>query len=200
MIKGYKGLNENMVATHGNWMQYEIGKWYEIDGKIEPCCHGFHFCKTIEDVTRFYPLLGNTRLFEVEADGEMIDIGEKVVCSRIRLIREVPQQEILSYAKNAILAFRECSSFCFGWACEYIARNYNHTDMPKKYKKKISIFQTLEVPYLVLTGLFAIGVFSGMEAIGIAMFFCSPLVLIFFQMKCEKIIVKWIREQRDFNK
>lgn len=203
MTRGYKGLNENMVDICGNHMQYEIGVWYEVDEELEPSCQGFHFSKTIEDVTRSYPFLGSTRLFEVEADGEMRDIGEEVVASRIRLIREVHQQEILFYAKENLL-FRKCSSFCLEWASKYIVSNCNYTDIPKECRSKISALQTLEVLSLTSLGIFPIVVMrisfhvntpSILLIAPLAIILSAPLVSDFFQKVENKIKIRGIVEQ-----
>ena len=99
-MKGYKALNMDMRAIKGDGMKYELGKWYETKGTIVPCKNGFHFCKTIEDVNNYYELC-TSRLFEVEATGNVIKAGEnKMVCSNIRLLREVPQEEIKLYLEE----------------------------------------------------------------------------------------------------
>ena len=99
-MKGYKALNMDMRAIKGDGMKYELGKWYETKGTIVPCENGFHFCKTIEDVNDYYKLY-DSRLFEVEATGNVIKAGEnKMVCSNIRLLREVPQEEIKLYLEE----------------------------------------------------------------------------------------------------
>ena len=94
MVRGYKALNFNMKAIFGDGMHYEIGKWYEMDGKIELYKKGFHFCRKLEDMQRCYELF-YSRLFELEADGEIIEASDttKMVCSKIRLVREILPKE-----------------------------------------------------------------------------------------------------------
>ena len=100
MVKGYKALDSNMRTIYGNGMTYELGKWYKINGKIKPCKNGFHFCEKIENIQVYYNLF-HSRLFEIEADGEIRDacnyivesIGTVTVCSRIRLVREILPEE-----------------------------------------------------------------------------------------------------------
>ena len=82
-----------MAAIYGNGMTYELGKWYEVDGEIKPCKNGFHFCKKLED-THWYYNLFESRLFEIEADGEILEASNtKMVCSKIRLVREILLEE-----------------------------------------------------------------------------------------------------------
>ena len=114
MEKGYKGLDEDMVAIHGDEMQYELEKWYEVDGKIKPCENGFHFCKKLED-THWYYNLFESRLFEIEADGEVMEAGDtKMVCSKIRLVREILPEEWQT--EENLLKILKID----GWAIQYI--------------------------------------------------------------------------------
>ena len=93
MVKGYKALSPNMATIYGNGMTYELGKWYEVDGEIEPCENGFHFCRKLEDTHRYYNLF-KSRLFEIEADGKIMEASNtKMVCSKIRLVREILPEE-----------------------------------------------------------------------------------------------------------
>jgi hypothetical protein len=89
MVKGYKALSPNMTAIYGNGITYELGKWYKVDGEIKPCENGFHFCRKLEDTHRYYNLFVS-RLFEIEADGKIMEASNaKMVCSKIRLVREI---------------------------------------------------------------------------------------------------------------
>ena len=93
MVKGYKALDEDMKAILGDGMHYEIGKWYEVDGEIKPCENGFHFCRKLEDIHGYYDLF-HSRLFEIEADGKIMEASNtKMVCSKIRLVREILPEE-----------------------------------------------------------------------------------------------------------
>ena len=93
MVKGYKALDEDMKAIFGDGMHYEIGKWYEVDGEIKPCENGFHFCRKLEDTHRYYNLF-KSRLFEIEADRKIMEASNtKMVCSKIRLVREILPKE-----------------------------------------------------------------------------------------------------------
>jgi len=112
--KGYKALSPSMAAICGNGMHYEIGKWYEVDGEIKPCENGFHFCKKLED-THWYYNLFESRLFEIEADGEVMEAGDtKMVCSKIRLVREILPEEWQT--EENLLKILKID----GWAIQYI--------------------------------------------------------------------------------
>ena len=97
---GYKALNADMTSEYGN-MTYELGKWYQIEGELKMCENGFHFCNTLEETLRFYPLKGS-RFFKVEADGEIITSSEKNVAEKIKLVEEVQiTDEILNTLVNS---------------------------------------------------------------------------------------------------
>ena len=61
-MTGYKGLNMDMRAIHGEGRQYEIGKWYKAEEE-SGFLKGFCFCKKIEQIDWYYPLKKN-RLFD----------------------------------------------------------------------------------------------------------------------------------------
>jgi len=92
MVKGFKGFDEDLTCRG---FQYEIGKTYKHNGEVELCRSGFHFCRKLKDVHNFYNLK-TSRICEIEAKGKIDDDGVKSVCSRMRIVREVSREEILS--------------------------------------------------------------------------------------------------------
>ena len=62
-------------------MQYEIGKTFHADGKIEVCDNGLHFCIRMTDVFDYYEHSNGNRFFEVEADGIINSDGKKSAAS-----------------------------------------------------------------------------------------------------------------------
>jgi len=61
------------------------GRWWEVKGEIEPCLNGLHLCRP-KDVLHW---LGPA-MWVVQADGPVIDAGNKVVVRRARLVLRVP--------------------------------------------------------------------------------------------------------------
>lgn len=49
---GYKAFNKGLIDNYGN--VYELNKKYLYEGKIKFKQSGFHFCKNMEDVLRYY--------------------------------------------------------------------------------------------------------------------------------------------------
>ena len=91
MVHGYKGFTHDMTCRG---FQYEPGKTYEMDGVIEPCERGFHFCRKMADVFNYYDEKG-CRYAEVEAVGKVVEYGDKSVTNKIRIIRELTWTEVL---------------------------------------------------------------------------------------------------------
>ncbi|NLZ69671.1 MAG: hypothetical protein GX903_11850, partial [Spirochaetales bacterium] len=103
---GYKALSGDMCAVNGDYMKYELKKWYKAEGEIRPCYNGFHFCKKLENVYHYYDPNDECgfRLFKVAARGEVVDCDddEKSVAGELHLIRELTSDEIDNYfIKNA---------------------------------------------------------------------------------------------------
>ena len=88
-MRGYKGFESDFTCRG---FQYEVGKEYEMDGYIEPCERGFHFCKTMAQVFNYYRGT-DKRYAEVEAFGNVEEREDKCVTNKIRIIREIPHDE-----------------------------------------------------------------------------------------------------------
>ena len=91
-MKGYKAFNEDWTCKE---FQYEIGKTYELPegSELKICECGFHFCENLIDVFGYYPY-DDTKIAEVEALGEIQQEGTKFCTNKIRIIREVPRDEL----------------------------------------------------------------------------------------------------------
>lgn len=65
-VKGFKGTEKDMSCKG---YRYELGKQFDLDDGINPvlCEKGFHFCKNLENVFRYYKIGDGNRFFEVEA-------------------------------------------------------------------------------------------------------------------------------------
>ena len=87
-MKTYKGFDKDLKCRD---FQYEIGKEYEMDGKIEACSRGFHACEMPLDVFDYYSPADGSRYCEVEQSGD-IDKGNndsKVASSKIKIGAEI---------------------------------------------------------------------------------------------------------------
>lgn len=100
-MKGYKALDQEMRAAHGNNMQYELGKDYSVNGEVIPCRNGFHFCEKIEELNCYYDI-ADSRIFEVVADGIIRQDENKYVAEKIRLVRELSKEDIKKYFEQKV--------------------------------------------------------------------------------------------------
>ena len=84
---GYKVFNKDLIC---NGIQYEIGKTYSITGSPIPHNRGFHFCKSIRELYRYYSISDDVRICEIEALGVIrSNDGEKYCTNIIKIIKEI---------------------------------------------------------------------------------------------------------------
>jgi hypothetical protein len=58
------------------------GPW--VDARVDPCRSGIHACRVSH-----LPLWIGRTLYEIELDGEIVELGSKLVASRGRLLRRI---------------------------------------------------------------------------------------------------------------
>lgn len=93
-MEGYKAFDEHLMCKG---FEYEIGKIYELPKGQKPkiCKRGFHFCKNLIDVFAYYPMV-KVRIAKVEALGDIQHEGTKYCTDIIKIIKEIPYEEIKS--------------------------------------------------------------------------------------------------------
>ena len=93
-IIAYKGFDKNLKCRD---FQYEVGKEYEIYGKIECCRHGFHACENPLEVWDHYEMIGS-RFAQVEQSGTIDrDASSTKVCSsHIKIKAELKLADIIN--------------------------------------------------------------------------------------------------------
>ncbi len=84
-MKAYKGFNKDLTCRG---FQYEVGKEYEHEGKVDTCESGFHACENPFDVFGYYAP-ATSRYCEVEQSGELDKGDDKICSSRIRINAEI---------------------------------------------------------------------------------------------------------------
>src|SRR5574343_316663 len=92
-MKAYKGTDHNRQCKN---VQFETGKTYVLNGTLEMCRQGFHFCRKLADVHEFYSF-AYSRLWEIDVpdDAEVLHDGIKSVTNKFTLVREIPFFEVM---------------------------------------------------------------------------------------------------------
>lgn len=107
-MKGYKGFDKDLKCRD---LQYEVGKETAVDGDIELCKRGIHFCENPHDIFSYYAPGENNRFAVVEAEDvsdERNNDDSKRVCRRLTVKAEISVFEI---CKIAVSTFFENFGF-----------------------------------------------------------------------------------------
>ena len=104
-ITGFKGFDKDLKCRD---YQYEVGKKFEEEGKIEACSNGFHFCENPLDVLGYYPPYGekgSSRYCIVKGSGNIDRDGDdtKVACSKLYISAEIGLKGIIEAGVKFIL-------------------------------------------------------------------------------------------------
>lgn len=176
IITGYKAFDPDFKCRD---YQYEVGKTFEHNGKIQMCYKGFHFCYNDPiDVFQYYPLVyerngQSARLAKVSAlkKDTIIDRdGFKCVTSKISIDEEITLDALINeqvkkaYNRKArgasIVATDDELALTDKKPLTKIVSNKNHTRIALTHSYSIAL-ASADDAYLVSsgrhTGLFAIG-------------------------------------------
>ena len=91
--KVLKNTGECVNGGKGKWYlptkrkdgTWQPGKWMPvIDGELVACRHGYHLCRP-NDLIRWL----NEAIFEAEFEGECMEVDNKIVVRKARLIRKI---------------------------------------------------------------------------------------------------------------
>jgi hypothetical protein len=80
MWKCLKSGNRSSLGDH----KWKLGKWYEVDGKINVCEHGFHASEYIQDAMSH---VAPDIIALVEVDGAHADADEKSAWEKMRVVK-----------------------------------------------------------------------------------------------------------------
>ena len=90
-MRGYKAFKKGWKCRY---MQYEIGKAYEMEEEPIICQRGYHLCANPIDVFGYYSSNKDTLIAEVEAYGDIEQQGTKFVTNKIRIIKELTREQL----------------------------------------------------------------------------------------------------------
>jgi hypothetical protein len=101
-IIGIKAFDKDLKCRD---FQYEVGKTYKHDGKVELCKSGFHFCENPLAVFEFYPPTSRFAVAEATGEVERSESGDtKVACAEITIKAEIKLPEVVSRAVDWIIS------------------------------------------------------------------------------------------------
>ena len=96
---GYKAFDKDLKCKD---FQFEVGKTYSTKAKkkdLELCTDTvFHFCRElhrIESVSNY--TISESRVCEVIAEGDIVTDGDKYGTNKIKILREIPREELDKY-------------------------------------------------------------------------------------------------------
>lgn len=90
---GYKVFDENWQCHD---FQFEVGKTYSIDGPLQMCENGFHFCQKLVDCFEWKDFNPKNKIAKVRASGKIIHEEIKSVCEMIEILEEISWKTMLT--------------------------------------------------------------------------------------------------------
>jgi hypothetical protein len=123
-VKGFKVFNPDWTCRG---FQYEIGKTYEENVKPSVCDRGFHFCKQAKDCFNYYKFDHNNKVAEVIALGEVAEEGDKCSTNKIKIVREIAWEELLTLVNTGNGNSGLCNSGDYN-SGDYNSGDYNSGD------------------------------------------------------------------------
>ena len=117
-VKGYKVFNSDWTCRG---FQYEVGKIFEENVTPKCCETGFHFCTKASDCFNYYNFNPNNKIAEVLALGDIDNQSNDSKCctNKIKIIREIPWQELLDIVNIG----KACTGLCNTGDCNTGNRN-----------------------------------------------------------------------------
>ena len=104
-IKGYKVFNPDWTCRN---FQYKVGETFIYNGNIDMCGKGFHFCQKASDCFYYYTFDSRNKVAEVEAIGLVETRDDKSVTDKIKIVREIEWQELLTIVNEG----KNCTGLC----------------------------------------------------------------------------------------
>ncbi len=101
VVTAYKGFNQSLQCRG---FQFEVGKTYEHEGKVEACASGFHSCEFPLDVFGYYPPASN-RFAVVKASGRLSrhDGDSKIASATLTVEAEIGLPVLVARAVDWVM-------------------------------------------------------------------------------------------------
>lgn len=95
-VKGYKVFNEDWTCRDKEYHCPGIFKEDIDKDDLKVCINGMHFCKKAIDCFKYYKFDTHNHVCEVEALGDISEDGDKCCTNKLKIIREIPWEEVLT--------------------------------------------------------------------------------------------------------
>ena len=105
MTKGYKVFNSDWTCRN---KRYTCPGEFEEDVTPVECESGMHFCEDPADCFRYYDFNPENHVCEVEAYGDIDHGANKLCTNKLRVIREIPWEEVLRLVNTG----KDCTGNC----------------------------------------------------------------------------------------
>lgn len=101
-MHGYKALSQDMKAVKGNGMEYELDVKYVYPYEINLWDKGYHFADNIINALASYNNILSPRVFFIQSGEKILsgDARRQFCADEIKLIREVPKEDIFKYIEH----------------------------------------------------------------------------------------------------
>ena len=101
MRTGYKGFDERDGKLYCRDMEFKVGEIAEVEGPLEICSNGIHFCRKLNDVNEYYSLRDHV-ICEVEPLGDIAGDteGKKFCTNRLKVLRILTKEEVLEISNT----------------------------------------------------------------------------------------------------
>jgi len=108
IVKGFKNGRRTATGFICKDFEFKVGETYKCDGsRIKLCMNGFHFHRNPFDLFTYYDMDIDITVAEIQASGFVIDGENKSVCSEIKIIKILNEEELSILGNTANN---------FGWA------------------------------------------------------------------------------------
>ena len=105
----FKMFNKDLTCNRGKGIfQYTVGDWIE-EPEANCARNGFHCAENPLDCLTYYPDWENSVCYLVEIGGDIDEDGydTKISCTRIRLVKELTQDEFIEQAAAYVMQHPE---------------------------------------------------------------------------------------------
>jgi hypothetical protein len=94
VINCYRFVKNDLTSENGD-LTWKIGEWNQVNGEIICCSNGLHASLTPRDSLKN---VYGQKWFVSEANGEIVNKGNKFAASEMRIIREIPMTVLQRFA------------------------------------------------------------------------------------------------------